>query len=152
MARIKDIAELAGVSRGTVDRVLNNRSGVSPQTAEKIKEIAKALDYRPNKAGLALAAQKKKNKIGIVLFSRNNPFFDEVSEGVQAKARELADYGVTTLTRRVEFDLAAQLAAIDELLEDLLLSPYLFASVPHFFQWASSCLRTQTTSRKRKQP
>ena len=36
MARIKDIAELAGVSRGTVDRVLNNRSGVSPQTAEKI--------------------------------------------------------------------------------------------------------------------
>ena len=41
---------------------------------------------------------------------------------------------------------------IDELLEDLLLSPYLFASVPHFFQWASSCLRTQTTSRKRKQP
>ena len=117
MARIKDIAELAGVSRGTVDRVLNNRSGVSPQTAEKIKEIAKALDYRPNKAGLALAAQKKKNKIGIVLFSRNNPFFDEVSEGVQAKARELADYGVTTLTRRVEFDLAAQLAAIDELLD-----------------------------------
>ena len=128
MARIKDIAELAGVSRGTVDRVLNNRSGVSPQTAEKIKEIAKALDYRPNKAGLALAAQKKKNKIGIVLFSRNNPFFDEVSEGVQAKAQELADYGVTTLTRRVEFDLAAQLAAIDELLDEgihgLLLAPY----------------------------
>ena len=128
MARIKDIAELAGVSRGTVDRVLNNRSGVSPQTAEKIKEIAKALDYRPNKAGLALAAQKKKNKIGIVLFSKNNPFFDEVSEGVQAKARELADYGVTTLTRRVEFDLAAQLAAIDELLDEgihgLLLAPY----------------------------
>lgn len=128
MARIKDIAELAGVSRGTVDRVLNNRSGVSPQTAEKIKEIAKALDYRPNKAGLVLAAQKKKNKVGVVLFSKNNPFFDEVSEGVQAKARELADYGVTTQTRRVEFDLAAQLAAIDELLKEgihgLLLAPY----------------------------
>ena len=128
MARIKDIAELAGVSRGTVDRVLNNRSGVSPQTADKIREIAKALDYRPNKAGLALAAQKKKNKIGVVLFSKNNPFFDEVSEGVQQKARELADYGVTTLTKRVEFDLKAQLEAIDELLLEgihgLLLAPY----------------------------
>ena len=56
MARIKDIAELAGVSRGTVDRVLNNRSGVSPQTAEKIKEIAKALDYLPNTAGIAFPA------------------------------------------------------------------------------------------------
>lgn len=128
MARIKDIAELAGVSRGTVDRVLNNRSGVSPQTADKIREIARALDYRPNKAGLALAAQKKKNKIGVVLFSKNNPFFDEVSEGVQQKARELTDYGVTTLTKRVEFDLKAQLDAIDELLEKgihgLLLAPY----------------------------
>lgn len=128
MARIKDIAELAGVSRGTVDRVLNNRNGVSPQTAEKIKEIAKALDYRPNKAGLALAAQKKKHTIGVILFSQNNPFFDEVMEGVQAKALELADYGVTKLTRRVEFDLAAQLAAIDELtnegIQGLLLAPY----------------------------
>lgn len=133
MARIKDIAELAGVSRGTVDRVLNNRSGVSPQTADKIREIAKALDYRPNKAGLALAAQKKKNKIGVVLFSKNNPFFDEVSEGVQTKARELADYGITTLTRRVEFDVTAQLAAIDELLEEniqgLLLAPYNHPSI-----------------------
>lgn len=128
MARIKDIAELAGVSRGTVDRVLNNRSGVNSQTADKIREIAKALDYRPNKAGLALAAQKKKNKIGVVLFSKNNPFFDEVSEGVQQKAQELADYGVTTLTKRVEFDLKAQLDAIDELLGEgihgLLLAPY----------------------------
>lgn len=134
MARIKDIADLAGVSRGTVDRVLNNRSGVNPQTAEKIREIAKALDYRPNKAGLALAAQKKKYKIGVVLFSENNPFFDEVSEGVQMKARELEDYGVTTLTRRTEFDVKTQLDAIDELLQEgihgLLLAPYNHPAIP----------------------
>ena len=36
MATIKDIADLAGVSRGTVDRVLNNRGAVNSQTAEKI--------------------------------------------------------------------------------------------------------------------
>ncbi len=128
MAGIKDIAELAGVSRGTVDRVLNNRGGVSPQTAQKIKQIANMLGYRPNKAGLALAAQKKKYKIGVILFSENNPFFDEVSEGVQTKALELQDYGFTTLTRRVEFDLTAQLSAIDELLAEgihgLMLAPY----------------------------
>lgn len=59
MTTIKDIADLAGVSRGTVDRVLNNRGAVHPKTAEKIMEIVRALDYRPNKAGLALAAQKK---------------------------------------------------------------------------------------------
>ena len=63
MATIKEIAELAGVSRGTVDRVLNNRGSVSAKTAEKILEIAKALDYKPNKAGLTLAAPKKRLKL-----------------------------------------------------------------------------------------
>lgn len=62
MATIKEIAELAGVSRGTVDRVLNNRGSVNPRTARKILEIAQALDYKPNKAGIVLAAQKKNLK------------------------------------------------------------------------------------------
>lgn len=128
MTTIKEIAELAGVSRGTVDRVLNNREGVNPKTAERIMEIIQATDYRPNKAGIALAAQKKRLKIGVILFSENNPFFDEVMEGVLSKANELADYGITTLTQRVEFDSAAQLAAIDEFLKEgihgLLLAPY----------------------------
>ena len=92
MATIKDIADLAGVSRGTVDRVLNNRGAVNSQTAEKIMEIVRALDYRPNKAGTALAAQKKKYRIGVILFSEHNPFFDEVMEGVRRKAAELQDY------------------------------------------------------------
>ena len=60
MATIKQIAEKAGVSRGTVDRVLNNRSGVNEETARKVLEIAKLLNYKPNKAGKALAAQKNK--------------------------------------------------------------------------------------------
>ena len=97
MTTIKDIADLAGVSRGTVDRVLNNRGAVNPKTAEKIMEIVQALNYRPNRAGLALAAQKKKYKIGVILFSEHNPFFDEVMTGVQNKSEELQDYGLLPL-------------------------------------------------------
>ncbi len=128
MTTIKEIADLAGVSRGTVDRVLNNRGSVNPKTAEKIMGIVRAMDYRPNRAGITLAAQKKKYKIGVILFSENNPFFDEVMEGVRIKSSELQDYGVATLTRRVEFDVDAQLTAIDELLAEgihgLMLAPY----------------------------
>ena len=128
MATIKEIAELAGVSRGTVDRVLNNRGEVNAQTAARVMEIVKALDYKPNKAGIALAVRKKKYKIGVVLFSENNPFFDEVMDGVEAKAIELEDYGISTITKRVEFDVDAQINAIEELLEEgingLLLAPY----------------------------
>lgn len=115
MATIKEIAELAGVSRGTVDRVLNNRGAVNPATAEKILEIAKALDYKPNRAGMVLAAQKKRLKLGVILFSSDNPFFDDILKGVEAKAAELSDYNCSVLIKQVHFDIAEQLSALDEL-------------------------------------
>lgn len=116
MATIKEIAALAGVSRGTVDRVLNNRGSVNPATAEKINEIAKALDYRPNKAGLALAAQKKRLKLGVILFSTDNPFFADVLKGVHQKTKDLAGYNCAVLVKQIPINVEAQLNAIDELL------------------------------------
>lgn len=61
-------------SRGTVDRVLNNRGSVNANTAARVREIAEKLNYKPNKAGLMLAAQKKNLKIGVILFPDSNPF------------------------------------------------------------------------------
>lgn len=128
MATMKEIAELSGVSRGTVDRVLNHRGVVNAETEKKVLEIAKLLDYQPNKAGMALAAQKKKLKIGVLLFGAENPFFDEVMTGLQNKLEELSIYGCTTFERRISFDLDSQLSTIDELVElgihGLILSPY----------------------------
>lgn len=118
MATIKEIAALAGVSRGTVDRVLNNRGSVNPATAEKINEIAKALDYKPNKAGLALAAQKKKIKLGVILFSTDNPFFADVLKGVNEKTKDLAGYNCTVLVKQIPINVDAQLNAIDELIRE----------------------------------
>ena len=129
MPTIKEIAELAGVSRGTVDRVLNNRGAVNPATAQKVRDIAKALDYRPNRAGLVLAAQKKNLKLGIILFSSHNPFFDDVIKGVRSKAEELAAYNCHVIIKQVNFDAQEQLAAINDLVESeeisgLALAPY----------------------------
>ena len=44
--RIKDIARLANVSVGTVDRVLHGRSGVSEASRKRVEEILKQLDYQ----------------------------------------------------------------------------------------------------------
>lgn len=115
MATIKEIAELAGVSRGTVDRVLNNRGSVNPATAEKILEIAKAVDYKPNKAGIVLAAQKKRLKLGVILFSADNPFFEDVLKGVVEKAEELSGYNCIVVVKQVHFGIEEQLRAIEEL-------------------------------------
>ena len=44
---IQQIADKAGVSRGTVDRALNNRGRIAPEVAEKIRNIAEELGYTP---------------------------------------------------------------------------------------------------------
>lgn len=128
MATIKQIAEMAGVSRGTVDRVLNNRGSVNPETEARIKAIAKKLNFKPNKAGMALAAQKKRYKIGIILFSKKNPFFDEVMLGMEEKAEELSFYGCEINIMRVAYHPDAQLSAIKALINDgiqgLIITPY----------------------------
>lgn len=128
MATIKEIATLAGVSRGTVDRVLNHRGDVNPQTEEKILQIIRELDYKPNKAGIVLAAQKKNLKLGVVLLGIGNPFFDDVLLGVHEKEQELAGYNCSVLIRQTEYSLKQQLDAIDSLLAEgingLAISPY----------------------------
>ena len=57
--RIKDIARLADVSVGTVDRVIHARSGVSEASKKRVEEILKQLDYQPNMYASALASNKK---------------------------------------------------------------------------------------------
>lgn len=118
MATIREIAEIAGVSRGTVDRVLNNRGAVNKETKEKVLKVAKSLNYKPNKAGIILAAQRKKLKIGVIFFGIGSLFFDEIEKGILKKARELEDYNCTVLIRRVENGVEAQLKAIRELLKE----------------------------------
>jgi LacI family transcriptional regulator len=104
MATIKEIAHMAGVSRGTVDRVLNNRGSVNPQTARKIREIASALNYSPNLAGKTLAVRKKQLKFGYILFgsTSSNPFFLDVVRGIETRAAELREYGVSVEIRYAE--------------------------------------------------
>lgn len=74
MATIKDIAEMANVSKSTVSRYLNNGS-VSKKTSDKLAKIIKELDYKPNSFAQSLKANKT-NIIGTIVpnfigFSKN---------------------------------------------------------------------------------
>ncbi len=96
MVTIKQIAEIAGVSRGTVDRVLNNRGHVNRETADRIRSIASSLNYVPNKAAKSLAALKRGIKLGYIILSQgDNPFFGQLESGIREKAQELQEYGVS---------------------------------------------------------
>jgi len=115
---IKEIADLAGVSRGTVDRVLNDRGSVDPYKKRRVLEIAKALNYTPNLAGKTLAIKKKQLKFGYILFgsTASNPFFLDVVDGIESRAAELSEYGVSVEIRyAVIGDPGLQVNLIDEL-------------------------------------
>lgn len=71
---VKEIARLAGVSRGTVDRALKNRGGISEKTKKRILEIAEQYDYKPNIIGKALVYSGKPIHISVILNSIGNPF------------------------------------------------------------------------------
>lgn len=113
---IKKIADLCGVSRGTVDRVLNNRGKVKPETEVRVKQIADQLGYTPNIAGKQLAARKKALTIGVLVISEGNSFFDEVIRGVQRAEKELQDYGVSIILKTMKgYNVHRQIQLIDEL-------------------------------------
>lgn len=117
---IKQIAELAGVSRGTVDRALNNRPGVKAEVQDRIKKIASDLGYKPNPAAKALADNRyNTKKIGVILNSDGNPFYEEVLHGVRAALNTFAEFGLKSSIKTMKgYDADLQIKLIDQLVSE----------------------------------
>lgn len=99
---LQQIAQAAGVSRGTVDRALNNRGRIRPEVAERIRKIAQEMGYQPSLAGRALVMAGKNLKIGVILQSSETPFMQQVLQGIQAAKQEVEALGVTVDIHEVE--------------------------------------------------
>ena len=86
--RIKDIAAKAGVSVGTVDRVLHKRPNVSKSAREKVERILREIDYRPNAYASALACNKDYVFCCILPEHASEAYWEEIELGAM-KAVEL---------------------------------------------------------------
>lgn len=119
MITINKIAELAGVSRGTVDRVINKRGGVSQFVEKRVAGIIDQYGYKPNKVARALVKSRKLHSIGVVSTSAENVFFVDVARGVRRAERDLEDLGVAVRYCEVsKFSAAEQVACINEMLRN----------------------------------
>lgn len=111
---LKDIAAAAGVSIGTVDRALKDRGRVNPQVAERIKALAKEMDYHPNKIASGLVNRSRQYKIAVILHVTGNDFFNEIIKGIKKADREIRDYGMSVRIYPCEdFNASMQLANIE---------------------------------------
>jgi LacI family transcriptional regulator len=72
---LEEIAQLAGVSKSTVSRVINNEARVSDRTRARVQEVIEAQGYQPNRAARTLVTRRTQT-IGVVISNNIGVFFD----------------------------------------------------------------------------
>lgn len=116
--RIKDIAQLAGVSVGTVDRVLHDRSGVSKVSRKKVEEILKQLDYQPNMYASALASNRKYTFACLLPSHSAGDYWEDVENGMQQAMKAFSDFQISLITEYYDqYEFGAFVAASNILTE-----------------------------------
>jgi len=100
---IKEIARIAGVSPGTVDRVIHNRAEVSEDTHSRIMKIIEEFGYQPNLLARSLAS-KKTFRIAFIRpkHTKSNPYWLQSAEGIKKAVAEFGPFGFKLLN--FEFD------------------------------------------------
>lgn len=92
--RIKDIARMADVSVGTVDRVIHGRSGVSESSRKRVEEILKRLDYQPNMYASALASNKKYTFACLLPQHEKGEYWTDVEAGIEKALATYSDFNI----------------------------------------------------------
>ena len=96
--RIKDIARMAGVSVGTVDRVIHNRGRVSPNALEKIMSVLDKTGYKPNMLARTLGSNKKYLIAAIVPEPSMDEYWEISNEGINEARKEWSQYNIVVQT------------------------------------------------------
>ncbi len=94
---LEDIAKLAGVSRSTVSRVINNHPYVSDDTRQKVLQVVQEHNYRPNLAARALVTQQTR-VVSLVIpqavaTTFIDPYFSVIIQSIMVRAQQ-HDYAV----------------------------------------------------------
>ncbi|WP_159519581.1 LacI family DNA-binding transcriptional regulator [Sunxiuqinia indica] len=112
--KINDIAQLTGLSTTTVSRVLNGKAKqyrIGKESQEKIKKIAKELNYIPNQNAANLRTGRS-NTIALIVPSLNNPFFANIASNIN---NEVRDKGYVTIVGDSDEDVATEKLILQQL-------------------------------------
>ena len=98
MATLKELAKELKVSVSTVSKALHDSPEISVSTIEKVKELAKKRNYKPNKIALSLKSNRTLT-IGVVIPDILNRFYSKVLDGIHDSA-DKHGYDVITITTK----------------------------------------------------
>ncbi len=91
---ISDVAKKAGVSRGTVDRVIYNRPGVSNVSRIRVEQAIRELEFNPSTQSISRNSRRIPKTIHFIVAPSFNPFVDEVIKGIKRAQKEYGEYGL----------------------------------------------------------
>ncbi|MGN0427707.1 MAG: LacI family DNA-binding transcriptional regulator [Agathobacter sp.] len=123
---IKEIAQMAGVHRSTVDKVLHNRPGVSDPVRQRIQKIIEECHYEANPIGKALQMQDKPLHIGVVMLDVDAYMF--LKKGIEDSLGNYTSFQIEVDYQKTEYsDVEAQAKALERCLKEkmdgVILSP-----------------------------
>ena len=85
---VKDLARICGVSIGTVDRAINGRAGINPETKEKILDAAKKYGFVKNQNAISLS-RGRPNLLGVVMTNLKTEFLTTLLSAIEEEAAAL---------------------------------------------------------------
>ncbi|WP_373893756.1 LacI family DNA-binding transcriptional regulator [Virgibacillus sp. CBA3643] len=113
MTTIRDVAKLANVSVATVSRVINDNGYVNENTKQKVKDVVRKLNYRPNDVARSLFKGKSK-MIALFVPDIKNPFFPELARAVEDISNK---HGYTFILCNTDNDPNKEMAYLHALLQ-----------------------------------
>ncbi len=111
---LKDIAEMVGVAESTVSRAVNNKPGVGDETRQKIMEIVKKYNFRPNQMARGLA-KKETGILALLIPDLTEPAYPEIIKGIEKVAN---DEGYQVILCHTENDLEKEKSYLQLLQEN----------------------------------
>jgi len=110
---LSDIARELGVSKMTVSRAINNNALISPETRQRVLEVARRMNYQPNQHARALATNRS-YLIGVVVPDLMNLYFAEVARAIESIARPA---GFQLLICSTDEDATREIGEVEVLLQ-----------------------------------
>lgn len=123
---IKQIAEMAGVHRSTVDKVLHKRPGVSDSVRKRVQQIIDECGYQVNPIGKALQMQDKELHIKVILLKVDALKY--LKQGIENALKEYASFQIVPEYVEISYtEIAEQEAVLEQCEKDgtdgIILSP-----------------------------
>jgi LacI family transcriptional regulator len=131
--RIKDIAKLAGVSEGTVDRVIHKRGNVSKIATEKVSRILNKINYNPNLIARSLGKSKQYLITTLLPNPQSDPFWKQSYDGISVAIEQFQQFGIRLKIENFFYELNNRESFIEAALKNFHSTPDAVLIAPLFY-------------------